>query len=268
MTRNDYWRGKRAVVTGGSAGLGLELARALCDRGAHVVVAARDRQRLDHAAAELPEEASAVTADVTRDEDVESLVERARSRLGGIDLWANCAGRSARGTVADTSLQEFQALWEVNFLATVRCAQAALPWLAQSRGHLVNIGSLASKFAPRFLGAYPASKFAVAALSQQLRLEWQEQGVHVLLVCPGPLRREDAGQRYAAQAATLPEQAQAPGGGARLKGIDPQRLASDILRACQRRRGELVVPWRARLLAATAQLFPAWGDWLLRKSTA
>ena len=268
MTQSAYWRDKRAVITGGSAGFGLELARLLCQRGASVVLAARDPQRLAAAARELGQAAVPVTADVTQDEDVDRLVSSACQQLGGIDLWANCAGRSARGAAADTPLEDFRELWELNFLATVRCIQAALPALRQSRGHVVNIGSLACKFGPRYLGAYPASKFPVAALSQQLRLELRDAGVHVLLACPGPLQRADAGQRYSQQAEGLPDAAAQPGGGARLRGIDPQRLARAVLTACQRRRAELVMPWKARLLASLSQLFPALGDWLLAKSSA
>ena len=71
----------------------------------------------------------------------------------------------------DTTAADFQRLWELNFLATVRLSRAAVPELQQTRGHLVNIGSLAAKVAPRYLGAYPASKFPLAAYCQQLRLE-------------------------------------------------------------------------------------------------
>jgi short-subunit dehydrogenase len=118
-----------------------------------------------------------------------------------------------------------------------------------------------------YLGAYPASKFAVAAYSQQLRLELEPRGLHVLLVCPGPLQREDAGRRYDQQAQGLPAAARRPGGGARLKAIDPLALGQRIVRACQRRERELVVPGKVRWLAALAELSPAWADWLIRRKT-
>ena len=139
--------------------------------------------------------------------------------------------------------------------------------LAESHGHLVFIGSLASKIAARYLGAYPTSKFPLAALAQQLRLEMGPKGLHVLLSCPGPIARADAGQRYDERAAGLPESARKPGGGVKLTGIEPAWLAEKILFACQRRRSELVVPGRARLLCAIGQLSPALGDWLVRRFT-
>ncbi len=179
----------------------------------------------------------------------------------------NAAGISARSAILDTTEADFQLLWDLNFLGVVRCTRAASERLLQARGHVVNVGSLASKIAARYLGAYPASKFAVAAYSQQLRLELGPRGLHVLLVCPGPLAREDAGRRYDAQATGLPESARQPGGGARLKRINPHWLARRIVSACERRKAELVVPGTARWLFALAQLSPALGDWILRRKT-
>ena len=96
--------------------------------------------------------------------------------------------------------KQFQAFLDLNFFGTVRCTRAAVPRLLMTRGHVVNIGSLAAKMAASYLGAYPVSKFAVAAYTHQLRLELGPQGLHVLLVCPGPIARPDAGQRYSGEA--------------------------------------------------------------------
>jgi short-subunit dehydrogenase len=135
----------------------------------------------------------------------------------------------------------------------------------KARGHVVHIGSLAAKSASRYLGAYPASKFPLAAYSQQLRLELGPHGLHTLLVCPGPIRREDAGSRYDAQAATLPPEARRPGGGVKLEGIEPDWLARRIMAACEQRQAELVVPARAKLLFALTQLWPTLGDWIITR---
>ena len=158
-------------------------------------------------------------------------------------------------------------MWELNFLSAVRCTRAALPQLRQSRGHVIHIGSLASKVGSRYLGAYPVSKFSLAAYAQQLRLELTDSGVHVLLVCPGPIARPDSGERYTTQTSDLPAQAQQPGGGVRLKRLDPVRVADRILKACERRHPELVIPSKARLLFALGQLWPSLGDSILRAKT-
>jgi short-subunit dehydrogenase len=266
----SYWTNKVALVTGGSSGLGLAIARALVIAGARVILTARNQDRLSAAAAALSSsdrQCAWLPADITQPDQVELLVAQAVQQHQRLDLLVNCAGRSARGEISTTSAEQFRELLELNFLSAVRCTQAALPHLLKTRGHVVHIGSLAAKIASRYLGAYPASKFPLAAYAQQLRLELGPEGLHVLLVCPGPLRRADAGSRYDDQAAELPPEARQPGGGVKLKGIDPDWLAGRILVACERRRPELVIPVRARLLFALAQLWPSLGDWIVTRMT-
>jgi short-subunit dehydrogenase len=264
----SYWQNKACVVTGGSAGLGLSIAHALAKRGARVMITARGQEQLEKAAAELSRDGGRVIAepaDVCWQEDVDRLAATVNERFGRLDFLCNCAGRSARSAILETSPEDFQQLLDVNFLATVRVTRALAPLLIGSRGHLVNIGSLASRIAAPYIGAYPASKFALAAYTQQLRLELGGRGLHVLLVCPGPIAREDSGQRYAAGKG-VPAENLKPGGGARLKLVDPNGLAARILQACERRQAELVVPAKARLLFALSQLSPRFGDWYLRHS--
>jgi len=265
-----YWTDKVALVTGGSSGLGLAIARALIGAGANVTIAARDEARLSaaaHSLATVGRECRAIVADVTKQADCERLVSQTIAASGRLELLVNCAGRSARGEIAATTADQFAELLDVNFLSAVNMTQAALPHLLASRGHLVFIGSLASKAAARYLGAYPASKFPLAAYAQQLRLELASQGLHTLLVCPGPIRRDDAGQRYDGEAANLPPEARRPGGGVKLKEIDADWLAGRILRSCEQRSLELVVPARARLLFAIGQLWPSLGDWIVTRMT-
>ena len=264
------WEDRVAVVTGGSAGLGRALAQLWSAAGARVVVVARHKGALQEVAKSLSAQGNqvhALAADVTQQTDVDALFTRVREQFGRLDVFINCAGRSDRGHAAETSPASFETLWQLNFLATVRCAQAALPLLSRTNGHLVNIGSLASKVAGPYLGAYPASKFAVAAFSHQLRLEIPSDDVHVLLVCPGPIARDDAGLRYADKTSSLPPAAQKLGGGVKLKGIRVERLAHLIMKACERRKPELIVPGKARLLFAISQLWPSLGDKLIRKMT-
>lgn len=286
----SYWHDKVALITGGSRGLGRAIAAEFSQCGANVVLAARDQQRLEQTAEAIrnsPHQIQAgtsrpggevltITADVTKDEEAGRLVQHTLERFGRLDVLVNCAGRSMRGLALETSWEEYRSLWEVNFLSAVHCTQAAADHLIGHRGHVVNIGSLAAKIAAPYMGAYSSSKFPLAAFSQQLRLELGPRGLHILLVCPGPIRRDEepADQkdaetgRYGDQIADseLPSSAVRPGGGVKLRRIEPDWLAKKILRACQARRPELIVPGKAKLLLAISQLCPRLGDWIVRKN--
>jgi uncharacterized protein len=270
----SYWNGKRALIVGGSAGLGRALADVLAQHGARLAIVARGQQQLEAAAQDLKSRGAdvlSIPADVTNLDDVKRLSESIHGAWGGIDLMCHCAGRSMRGTTLTTTPADFRDLWETNFLSAVHCIQQFAEPLTANRGHIVLIGSLASKVAAGYLGAYPASKFPLAALAQQLRMETEQSGLHTLLVCPGPIARDDqhgSSARYASQAPDVPAAAHQPGGGAKVRVINPHWLAGKILRACEERRAELVVPKRARLLFIASQLSPRFGDWLLRRMTS
>ncbi len=265
-----YWNDKTAVITGGSGGLGKALAGALVAAGANVVIVGRDLQRLEAAAAEMRPRGGSVTpltADVTKQEQVDRVFNQVIERFGRLDLLVNCAGRSTRGEAIDTTPDEFIDLMDLNFVAVVRCCRAAAPHLLKTGGHLVNISSLAGKAAVRYVGAYPATKFALTAYTQQLRLEMSPRGLHVLLVFPGPIARNDGAERYADQAAGLPDTARKPGAGVKFGAVPPEKLSRLILKACEQRRPELVYPPIVRLLFTLGQLSPRLGDWLVRRLT-
>jgi NAD(P)-dependent dehydrogenase (short-subunit alcohol dehydrogenase family) len=266
----SYWQDKVAVVTGGSTGLGKAVAGALAESHARVVIAARGTASLEAARGALSgtgRSVVSIAADVTRDEDVERLFAETISRFGRLDLLVNNAGRSMRRSILETTPEDFSELLNLNLLGVVRCTRAAVPHLLETRGHLVNVGSLAGKSASRYVGAYPASKFALSAYTQQVRLELGEKGLHVLLVCPGPIAREEPREHAPDDLAGLPPSAARPGAGVKTRAISPDWLARAILRSCERRRSELVVPWTARLLFAVMDLWPFAGDYLLNRFT-
>ncbi len=269
-TSSKPWADQVVLVTGASGGLGKALAQEFAAGGARVVLTARNLDKLQQAADEIRQtggEAVAIAADVTCDESVADLFEQLLQQYGRLDVLVNNVGLSMRKAATDTTVSDMQQQLDVNFLSLVRCTQLALPHLRESSGRIINIGSLASKVGTRFLGGYPASKHAVAAYSQQLRMELADSGVSVLLVCPGPIAREVPRTYEAGADPNLPESAAKPGGGAKVGAIDPRSLAAKILRTAQKRKPELVVPGKARLLFALSQLFPSLGDKLLRKMT-
>jgi short-subunit dehydrogenase len=265
----SYWNGKAALVSGGSSGLGRAIALELARQGARVAIAARGQEQLDAAAAELralSAAALAIQADASRQADVDRLVDEVIARFGRLDLLVNAVGRSARGTAMSATPDEFAELMEVNLLTAVRVTRAAAPHLLASRGHLVNVGSLASKLSGRYMGGYPASKFALAAYTEQLRVELGAEGLSVLLVCPGPIARDEPRQ-YAAGDPALPASAQRPGGGVRVGSLQPRDVARRVLQAAERNRAELILPARARLVFVAAAISPRLGDWLVRRLT-
>ncbi len=266
----NYWKEKVALITGGSSGLGQVIAETFASAGARIVVVGLEADAVETAAAKLKQsgaEALGIAGDITRQEDVDRLFSQALRQFGRLDVLVNNAGRSMRGKVLDTTAEQFRDLMELNFIALVRCSRAAVPHLLPHRGHVVNIGSLAAKSAARWVGAYPATKHAVAAYSQQLRLELEPEGLHVLLVCPGPIARDNPRLYPLEGLEDIPQSARSPGAGVRVKAIQPDQLGSRILRACERRQPELVVPAKARILFALSQISPRLGDWLVRRKT-
>jgi len=273
----SYWQGKVAIVTGASGGLGFAISQALVAQGAQVALAARGAQALSAAADKLRVgggEVLEVPTDVTKPAEVDALVSQTLARFGRLDLLVNNAGRSSRQSVLDTTPDEFCELLDLNFISAVRLVRACLPHLEASAGHIANIGSLAGKAPARWIGAYPASKFALTAYTQQLRLELAEgdasavrKRVHVLLVCPGPIARKTPREPVAAAVEGVPDRALRPGAGVKTSAIDPDWLANKILSACEHRRPELTVPKIARLLFVLMQISPQLADWLIRKTT-
>jgi len=268
-----FWSQKTVIVTGASGGLGFHLAEAFAREGASVVLAARTRATLDAAVAKIQTAAPAgaavigIPVDVTVDADVERLIAETVARFGKLDVLVNNAGLSMRKAILETTVDDFRSMMELNLMATVRCTRAAAPHLIAAKGHLVNIGSLSGKSAARWLGAYPASKFAVTAYTQQLRLELEPEGLHVMLVCPGPIARDDDRVRSPEELAKLPPEARKPGGGVKTSRIRPEPLAAKIVAACAARKKEIVVPWKARIVFTLMQTSATLGDWLVKKLT-
>ena len=265
-----YWDQKVVLVTGGSSGLGLELATEFAACGAKVIIAALEKEAVEKVVADFQTAGMDVTGfavDVTSDDDVQELAINICEKYGRLDALVNVAGRTDRGKIEFCDAEHFEKVLRLNFLALVRVTHTFLPILLESGGHVINIGSLASKAASRWTGAYPASKFAVAAYSQQLRLELGPQGLKVLLVCPGPIQR-DTERLYPLEGLEdLPESARRPGAGVKVRKIPPKKLVKAILNAAEKNKPELIMPGKARILFTLAQMWPRLGDWLILKNT-
>jgi NAD(P)-dependent dehydrogenase (short-subunit alcohol dehydrogenase family) len=264
QTAMSHWSQKVVAVTGGSAGLGLVIARRFAAKGARVALIARSGERLAAAVSHFASgHVLPVSADVTDRQQTDTAIETVIRHYGGVDVLVNNVGVSCRTELFATRNDDYRSLMEINLLAAVNCTSSAIHALQQSSGHVVNIGSLSSKTAWPFMAPYTTSKFALAAFNHHLRLEGPPN-VHYMLVCSGPIKRDDAGIRYDEQAAGLPDKARQPGAGARIRGISPERLADQIIRGCEKRKLELM-PLPARLIYVALAISPRWGDWLLRR---
>ena len=268
--KKSYWHEKVVLVTGGSSGLGLELVTAFAENDARVVIAALEKDAVENVVRKFQAQGKNVTGftvNVCVEEDVQQLKKEILDQFGRLDVLVNVAGRTDRGKMVQCDADHFSKVMNLNFLALVRVTHTFLPQLLESKGHIINIGSLASKSASRWTGAYPASKHAVAAYSQQLRLEHKEDGLKVLLVCPGPIQRETERLYPLEGLEDLPESARKPGAGVKVGKIPPQKLVAAILRASEKGKPDLVLPAKARILFTICQLFPKLGDWLILKNT-
>ena len=175
-----------AVVTGGSSGIGLAIARAFVDRGMRVAIAARNGRRLKAAADDLGPGVLAVPADVSKGDDVEALFARVVDTFGTVDVLVNNAGVGSGGTVAEMDPATWRKVMAINVDGAFLCARAAWPWLkGGDGGQVINISSVAGKEGFGGASAYSASKFALVGFSESLREEGVEDRVKVSVICPG-----------------------------------------------------------------------------------
>jgi len=188
-------QGTVALVTGASSGIGAATASALAAQGATVALAARRRAQLDELATRIGEgggTALVLECDVTDRDQAAAAVERTVAELGRLDTLVNNAGVMLLGPAADAPLDEWQRMVDLNVLGLLYCAHAALPHLRRAAADgprqvadMVNISSVAGRFARVGNGVYALTKFGVGAFSESLRQELAGQYVRVSLVEPG-----------------------------------------------------------------------------------
>ena len=190
--------GRTALVTGGNRGLGEAFARGLAEAGARVLIASRDAAQNEIALEKMRADGlqvESLVADITRDADVERMVEETVERLGSIDVLVNNAGICYHRDAWDVPDDEWDAVFNLNVRALFRCSRAVGTHMrGRGGGSIVNIGSISAMIVnrPQNQAAYNASKAAVHQLTKSLAAEWAPDGIRVNAVAPGYVKTEMA----------------------------------------------------------------------------
>jgi NAD(P)-dependent dehydrogenase (short-subunit alcohol dehydrogenase family) len=251
---------KVVVITGGSRGLGLALAREFARQRAKVALLARDPEELERAAAELRTASAEVTTwtcDVRRDQEVEETISAIGREYGRIDVLVNNAGIMLVAPLDLMVRADYEEAMDVHFWATYRLTMAALPLLKQSRpSRIVNISSIGARVAVPHMAPYCASKFAVAGFSDAIRAELAREGVHVTTVSPGLMRtgshiNAEFKGSHAKEFAWFSISAGMP-----FLSIDASRAARQIVEAARAGRPELTITLQARALILAQAVAP------------
>jgi short-subunit dehydrogenase len=253
-------RGKTALVTGGSRGLGLVLARQLASEGARVAICARDREELERAVADLRQrgaEVFALPCDVTDRRQVKELIEVVTDRYGGVDVLINNAGVIQVGPLEVMTLEDFEQAMAVHFWGPLYTMLAVLPQMRERRdGRIVNISSIGGRIAVPHLVPYSASKFALAGLSEGMRAELMKDNVAVTTVIPGLMRTGSPRNatfkgQHRSEYAWFSISDSLP-----VTSIQAERAARQIISASKRGQAELIITTQAQLAVKFHTLFP------------
>ena len=180
------------LITGASSGIGRSLAIDLAARGAIVIGCGRSEERLRETLDQMQRtspSSTVVKCDLSDPDQVRTMINKALADYGKIDILINNAGIGMRKPFVETSLDLIEQITRTNYLGTIYCTHEVLPWMiARGSGHIVNISSGAGKIGTLNMAAYCASKFAVNGFSESLYHELKTLGIHVSVVCPGPVK--------------------------------------------------------------------------------
>jgi 3-oxoacyl-[acyl-carrier protein] reductase len=190
--------GKSAIVTGGTKGIGLSIARALLGEGVNVCVSARDEKGVERTANEIggtgEGRVAGAVCDVRDFEQVKALMEHTVAEFGGIDILVNNAGIGIFGRVEDLSPDDFRAVLETNLFGVFYCCHEAIPQMKKrGGGYIINISSLAGANPHPQMAAYNASKFGLNGFSEALMQEVRHDNVKVSYIMPGSVNTHFGG---------------------------------------------------------------------------
>ena len=253
-------RDKVAVITGGSRGLGLVLARHICAQGGSVALIARDREELARAKTDLGRRGGAVLTvqcDLLDAAQIEAAVRQIIDRFGKIDILINNAGIIEVGPLEHMTREDFERAMQLHFWAAYELISQIVPEMRTwGGGHIVNISSIGGKVAVPHLAPYSVSKFALTGFSDAIRAELARDNIHVTTVAPGMMRTGSHVNakfkgKHDIEFAWFSASAGAP-----LISMNADRAARKILAACRRGQPSLTLTFAARGAILGNALFP------------
>ncbi|HEX6719711.1 MAG TPA: SDR family oxidoreductase [Pyrinomonadaceae bacterium] len=260
-------KNKTVLITGGSRGLGLVMAREFAREGSRLVLCARDEQELENARADLQKfgaEVIAIPCDVTNKQSVNEMVAAVHNHFGSIDVLVNNAGVIQVGPLEVMTTEDFELAMQAHFWGPLNTIMAVLPSMRQKKsGRIVNISSIGGKVSIPHLVPYSASKFALVGLSKGLRAELMKDGIVVTTICPGLMRtgsprNADFKGKHRFEYAWFSISDALP-----LLTVSAENAARQIVQACKRGQTELVISIPAKIAVLFDELFPEFTSQML-----
>jgi short-subunit dehydrogenase len=259
MSRSSFFKDKIALITGGSRGLGLEIARQICASGGNVALIARDAEELSRAENDLDRfatEVLTIQCDLLETAQIQSAVQQTLQRFGKIDILINNAGIIEIGPVEHMQLKDFDRAMRLHFWAPFILYLLIAPHMRANGGRIVNISSIGGRIAVPHMAAYSASKFALTGFSDAIRAELARDNIFVTTVTPGLMRTGSHIHAkfkgdYSAEYKWFDRSQKIP-----FASISVDRAARKILNACRRGKPALVMPCSTYLIIAAHALFP------------
>lgn len=253
------FKDKIVVITGGSDGIGKALVAQFLALGAKVATCGRTQSKLDELSLEFNSPNLIVfAADVSKQVDCNSFIEKAIMEWGTIHVLINNAGISMRALVQDVSMDTLKNVMDINFWGSVCCTKAALPYITQNKGVIVGVSSIAGYRGLPGRSGYSASKYALNGWLEALKTELYGSGTHVMWVCPGFTTSN-------IRNAALDKDAKAQGESPMDEGemMSSEDCATHIIDAIEKRKRTLVLTFTGKRTVFMNKFFPAWADKLV-----
>ena len=252
--RDGYHKNKIVVITGGSSGIGLAVAKEFATQGSELVLIARDKEKLAEAKSTLEKinaaTVSILSADVSNKEEIINTINEVGNKYGRIDVLINCAGIITCGRFADQPVDDLEKCMQVNYFGSLYTSKAAWPYLKAAKGRLSFVSSVAGYMGLIGYSSYAPGKFALAGLAECLKMEAKNDGIKISIIYPPdtdtPLLKYE-------RAHTLPESIALS---KNIKVISAERVAKIYMKGLQKNKFEIYCDFNSRMLRSFKNNFP------------